>query len=223
MWRKHLTEPPNRTFISEPVVSSMYSIGGICSVQWETSHIHHNCEKQLNQVILSLYFFFFKYVELYTISMHHKIWRLINISFTSDMSLMSHTDVKVGSQQITNSYWQCTSLISTVCVLIITYHRNPQVRQSPYLPDMISCIYFLIPKLKQNLEWQAIWWGQNWTQYSRLMADKSKTFVQPIFPSPAWRVEWKFMYWSCLLWSFGITLPNPHQSQYLLISHHTSN
>lgn len=134
-------------------------------------------------------FFFFEYANWHTISMCNKIWRLINISFTSDMSLISHTALKEESQQITNSLRNCICLISTVSVLIITYHSNPQVRQPPYLPDTISCIYFLISKLKQNLKWQGIRWGQKWAQYSRLMVDMPKQFVELMFPPPAWKVE----------------------------------
>jgi hypothetical protein len=82
---------------------------------------------------------------------------------------MSQTAMKVESQQVANSLWQYTSLISTVYVLITSYHSNPRVRQPPYLPDMIYLI----------------WWEQNWTQYNRLMFDKSKNFVWQMFPTQA--------------------------------------
>jgi hypothetical protein len=64
---------------------------------------------------------------------------------------MSHTAVKVESQHITIQYDNALAE-SAVSALTITYHGNPQVRQPPYLPDMISFIYFPIPKLKQNLK-----------------------------------------------------------------------
>jgi hypothetical protein len=84
------------------------------------------------------------------------------------------------------------------------------VRQPPYLPDMISFIYFPIPKLKQNLKWQGTWWGQNWTQHSRLMVNKkSKKCLQPMFPPPTVKSGMNTCVLKLLTLKPSITLPTP--------------